>query len=99
MNNLKLIDNVILNNLANQNKAPYELIKKRAKIKGLLDSNLNTQLTTKHSKLSARGQLRTHNQFKFHSKFANKQSALSHPANSKINSPTIKQSISSTNTQ
>ena len=42
INNLKLIENVILNNLANQNKAPYELIKKRAKNKGLLDSNLNT---------------------------------------------------------
>ena len=34
INNLELIDNVILNNLANQNKAPYELVKKRAKTKG-----------------------------------------------------------------
>ena len=33
INNLELIDNVILNNLANQNKAPYEHIKKRAEIK------------------------------------------------------------------
>ena len=31
INTLKLIDNVILNNLANQNKAPYELFKKREK--------------------------------------------------------------------
>ena len=77
INNLKLIDNVILNDLANQNKALYELIKKRAKNKGLLDSNLNTQLTTKHSKHSARGQLQTPNKIQFHSKFAIKQSALS----------------------
>ena len=83
INNLDLIDNVILNNLANQNKAPFELIKKRAKNKGLLDSNLNTQLTTKHSKHSSRGQMQTHNHIQFHSKFANKQSALSHLANSK----------------
>ena len=34
INNLELIDNVILNNLANRNKAPYEPIKKRTKIKG-----------------------------------------------------------------
>ena len=39
INNLELIDNVILNNLGNQNKAPYELIKKRAKNKGLLDAS------------------------------------------------------------
>ena len=72
INNLELIDNVILNNLANQNKAPFELIKKRAKNKGLLDSNLNTQLTTKHSKHSSRGQMQTHNHIHFHSKFASK---------------------------
>ena len=34
IHNLELIDNIILNNLANQNKAPYELVKKRAKTKG-----------------------------------------------------------------
>ena len=34
INNLEITDNVILNNLANQNKAPYELVKKRAKTKG-----------------------------------------------------------------
>ena len=31
-----MIDNVILIKLANQNKAPYDLIKKRAENKGLL---------------------------------------------------------------
>ena len=34
INNRETIENVILNNLADQNKAPYELIKKRAKTKG-----------------------------------------------------------------
>ena len=82
INKLELIDNVILNNMSKQNKAQFELIKKRAKNKGLLDANLNTQLTTKHSKQSARGQLQTHNQIHFHSKFVNKQYALSHPVNS-----------------
>ena len=66
MNNLEVIDNVISNNLANRTKAPYELIKKRAKNKGLLDANLNTRLTTKHSKHSARGEMQTHNQIQFH---------------------------------
>ena len=33
IDNLEMVDNVILNDLANQNKAPYELIKKRAKNK------------------------------------------------------------------
>ena len=34
INNLEMIDNVVLNDLANQNKAPYVLIKMRAKNKG-----------------------------------------------------------------
>ena len=38
ISNLETVDKVILNNLANQNKAPYELIKKRAKNKGLLNA-------------------------------------------------------------
>ena len=78
------MDNVILNNLANQNKAPFELIKKRAKNKGLLDANSNAQLTTEHSKHSARIQSQTHTQIQFLSKFANKQSALSHSSNQSI---------------
>ena len=71
------IDNVILNNLANQNKAPYELIKKRAKKKGLLNANSNVQLTTKHSKHSAIGQSQIGNKNQFHSELAQKQSNLS----------------------
>ena len=62
INDLELFDNVILNNLANQNKAPYELIKKRAKNKGSLDANSNTLLTTEHSKHSTLSQSQTHNQ-------------------------------------
>ena len=53
INNLEMIDNVILNQLANQNKAPCDLIKKRAENKGLLDAETNSQLITKHSKHSA----------------------------------------------
>ena len=77
INNLELIDNVILNNLTNQNKAPYEMIEKRVKNKGMLDASLNIQLTTQHSKHSASGQLQTHNQIQFHSKSAHKRSILS----------------------
>ena len=57
INNLEMTDNVILNNLAKQNKAPYDLIKKRAGNKGLLEASSNAQLTTKHSKHSNSGQL------------------------------------------
>ena len=39
--NLELIDKVFLKSLANQNKAPYEMIKKLAKIKGLLEDISN----------------------------------------------------------
>ena len=57
INNLEIIDNVILNQLANQNKAPCDLIKKRVENKGLLAARTNAQLTTKHSKHSINGQL------------------------------------------
>ena len=77
INDLELIDNVILNHLANQNKAPYELIKKRAEIKGLLNATSNTHSTYEHSKHSTHGQLRTKTSIQSHSKIANEQSALS----------------------
>ena len=57
INNLEMIDNVILNQLANHNKAPYDLIKKRAENKKLLTARTNAQITTKHSKHSTNGQL------------------------------------------
>ena len=76
INNLEMIDNVILNNLANQNKAPYELIKKRAKINGLLNAVSNTQLAWKHSKNSATGHCQTKKTNQSHSKSAVNQSTL-----------------------
>ena len=80
-NNLEMIDNVILNNLFNQNKAPYELIKKRAKNERLLNAASNTQLAMKHSKHSATGHCQTKNRNQSHSKSA-------------INQPTLFRSLS-----
>ena len=73
-----MINNVILNNLAHQNKAPYDLIKKRAENKGLLEASSNAQLTTKHSKHSNSGQLLPKNKIQSNSNSAQKQSTLSH---------------------
>ena len=81
INNLEMIDNVILNQLANQNKAPYDLIKKRAEIKGLLDARTNAQFTTKHSKLSVSGQLLPKNRIQSNSDSVPNQSTLSHSKN------------------
>ena len=55
---------------ANQNKAPYELIKKRAKNKGLLNAASNTQLAMKHSKHSATGRCQTKKRNQSHSNSA-----------------------------
>ena len=76
INNLKMIDNVILNNLANQSKAPYELIKKRAENKGLLKAASKIQLAMKHSKHSATGHSQTNNTNQSYSKSAENQSTL-----------------------
>ena len=76
INNLEMIGNVILNNLANQNKAPYELIKKRAKNKGLLNAASNTQLAMKHSKHSATDHCQNNNTNQSHSKSAVNQSTF-----------------------
>ena len=76
INNLEMIDNAILNNLANQNKAPYELIKKRAKNKGLLNAASNIQLAMKYSKHSATGHCQTKNTNQSHSKSVVDQSTL-----------------------
>ena len=74
INNLEMID--ILNQLANQNKAPCDLIKKRAEIKGLLDARTNAQLTTKHSKHSINSQLLTKTRIQSNSNSAQNQSTL-----------------------
>ena len=68
---------VILNNLANRNKASHELIKKRAKNEGLFIAASNIQVTTKPSKPSATGHFQTINRNQFHSKPAKKQTTLS----------------------
>ena len=73
-----MIDNVILNNLANQNRAPYDLIEKRAENKGLLDASSNAQITTKHSKHSDSGQLLPKIKIQSNSNSVHKQSTLSH---------------------
>ena len=78
MNNLEMIDIVILKKLANQNKAPYDLIKKRAKNKGKLDARTDAQLTTKYSKHSFSGQLLPKNRIQSNSKSFQNQSTLSH---------------------
>ena len=50
INNLEMIEHVILNNKANQIRAPYDLIKKCVENKGLLGVSSNAQLTAKLSK-------------------------------------------------
>ena len=93
-----MIDNVILNQLANQNKAPCDLIKKRAENKGLLDARPNAQLTTKHSKHSVSGQLLPKNRIESNSNSAQNQTTLhsvqnqstfSHSKNLKFNKTLI----------
>ena len=73
-----MIDTVILNQLANRNKEPCDLIKKRAEIKGLLDARTNTQLATKYSKHSINGQLLHKNRIQSNSNSVQNQSTLSH---------------------
>ena len=71
-----MIDNVILNNLANRNEAPNQLIKKRAKNKGLLNATSNIQLAMKHSKHSETGHCQNNKTNQFHSKSAENQSTF-----------------------
>ena len=72
-----MIDSVILSNLVNQNRAPFDLIKKRAENKWLLNASSNAQLTLKHSKHSESGQLLPKNKIQSNSNSAHKQSTLS----------------------
>ena len=72
-----MIDNVILNKLANQNKAPNDLIKKHSENKGLLEARTNAQLTIKHSKHSVSGQLLPKNRIQSISNSVQNQSTLS----------------------
>ena len=78
INNLELIDNVIVNNLANQNRAECQLIRKRAENKGLLNNISNAYLTSQQSTRSESGQLKHRGQIRFHSKSTRNQSAQLH---------------------
>ena len=86
INNLEMIENVIVNNLANQNKAPYQLIKKRAENKRLLISTSNSQLKSQHSAHSASGQLQTFKPNQFCSKPSQAQIQSSNCSAMKTNS-------------
>ena len=59
MNNLEIIDNNILNNLANQNKALYRLIKKSAENKRTLKSSPKSHSNLEHSANSKSGHIET----------------------------------------
>ena len=76
-----MIDNVILINLANQNRAPCDLIKKLAENKGFLDASLNAQLTNKHYKHSDSGQSQPKSKIQSNSNCVQNQSTLSHSKN------------------
>ena len=79
-NNLEMIENVIFSILANQNKAPYQLIKKRAENQRFLTSTSNSQLKFQHSAHSGSGQLKTFKPNQFCSKYLkNSQLKFSHP--------------------
>ena len=78
MNNFELIDNVHPNNLANQNRAPCQRIKKRAENKGFLNSISNAQLTSRNYTHSESGQLKPRGQIQFDSKSTRNQSTQLH---------------------
>ena len=68
INNLEMVDNVILKTLANQNKAQYQLIKKREEFKRSLTSTSNSQLNFNYSAHSGSGQSQTSKSNQFCSK-------------------------------
>ena len=84
-----MFDKIILNNFANQNKAPYDLIKKRAENRGLLEASSNAQLTTRPSKDSNSGQLLLKSKIQSNSNSAHKKSTLLHSKNFNCNKSTI----------
>ena len=57
VNNLEMIDNLILNELANRKLAPYRLIKKRAETKRTIIGQSNAQLHSNHFIHCISGQL------------------------------------------
>ena len=75
INNLEVIDNLILNYLADRKMAPYQLIKKRGK-KRTTVNNSNPQLRKQVSKNSESGQLQTPKKNQLCSKHSETQSVL-----------------------
>ena len=74
------------------NKAQYELIKKRAENKEVLNATSNAHSTYEHSKHSTHGQLQTKTSIQSHSKIAYEQSVLSQTRFHKAK-PTIQKSV------
>ena len=74
--NLQKIDNVILNELANQNLAPRQLIKKRAEKERTTIGTSETDSNEHFFKNSASGQLQTKIPIQFYSNRHKNQSVL-----------------------
>ena len=87
INNLGLIDNVILNELANQNLAPCQLIRKRAEYKGTTINTSKLDLSQHSLKNSASGQLKKLKLHQFCSNHSANRSALSQTTNSRQSLP------------
>ena len=68
INNLESIDNGVPKNLANQNRAPCQLIKKRAKNKGFSNSISNAHIISQRSTHCESGELKPRGQIQFDSK-------------------------------
>ena len=76
INNLEVIDNHILNEIANQNMAPCQLIKKRADYKRTTINNSKINLNPYSFKNSASGQLQKQKLDPFFSNLSPNRSAL-----------------------
>ena len=87
INNLEVIYNVILNELANQNLAPCQLIKKRAEYKRTTNNTSKLDLSQHSLKHSPNGQLKTLKLNQFCSNHSANRSALSQKTNSRQNLP------------
>ena len=90
INNLEMIDNVILNNLANQNMAPCQLIKKRAENKNLLNSSSSSQLKFHRFAHSGNGHLQTFKPDQVCSEHSQTQSAQFQSFNDSANKTNLK---------
>ena len=87
INNLEVIDNVILNELANQNVAPCQLTKKRAEYKRTIITTSKLGLSQHSIKNSTNGHLETLKLNQFCSNQSANWSALSQRTNSRQTLP------------